>query len=125
MSDLEIYDMDETDLSTHLVGKSIRSISGNTIELTDGTVLEVEDAADCCAWFSGDVKAFDFTDNVITGVTRKDVDAAEEYDEAWTLQVFSAHKIIAEVNIEGNASSGYYCHSVGLRVKAPNEQGNN
>lgn len=125
MSELEIYDMDEADLTTHMVGKSIRSIAGNVIELTDGTVLEIEDAADCCAWFSGDVKAFDFADNVITGVTREDTKPSEEWYEAWKLQVFSAHKVIAQVNIEGDSTSGYYCHSVGLRVKAPNKQENN
>lgn len=117
MTDEKIYDMDAADLEQRLVGKSIKGIAGSVIELTDGTVLEIEDASDCCAWFSGDIKAFDFTDNVITGVSRKEAKAADEWDEAWTLQVFSAHKVIAEVNIEGNATSGYYCHSVGLRVK--------
>lgn len=120
MSDISIYDMDEGDLGVHLIGKSIRAIAGNTIELTDGTVLEIEDAADCCAWFHGDIKAFDFAANVITGITRKEATTEDEDNEAWTLQVFSAHKVIAEVNIEGNASSGYYCHSVGLNVKAGN-----
>lgn len=126
MNDISIYDMDEMDLAKHLVGKSISSIANNTIELTDGSTLEIEDAADCCAWFTGEVKAFDFSDNVITSVTREEATTSEEWNEAWKLQVFSAHKVIAEVNIEGNPTSGYYCHSVGLRVKAPksNKEGN-
>lgn len=117
MSDEKIYDMSRDDLAQRLVGKSIKGIAGSVIELTDGTVLEIEDASDCCAWFTGDIKAFDFADNVITGVEQVDAKAAGEYDEAWTLKVFSAHKVIAEVNIEGNSTSGYYCHSVALRVK--------
>ena len=117
MSDTTIYDLTESGLAAQLVGKSIQSIAGNTILLTDGTVLEIEDTSDCCAWFSGDITAFDFADNVITGVERVESTAADEYDEAWTLKVFSAHKVIAEVNIEGNATSGYYCHSVDMRVK--------
>ena len=113
----QIYGLTESDLAEHLVGKSIRSISGDTIELTDGTVLEVEDAGDCCAWFAGDVKAFDFVNNVITGVTRLDLDSTESAPERWSLQVYSAHKLIAEVNIEGDSTSGYYGHSVNMTVR--------
>lgn len=113
-----IYDMTDGDLAKQLVGKGIKAIAGETIELTDGTVLEIEDTSDCCAWFQGDIEAFDFGDNVITAVERHDTEAENEYDEAWSLHVLSAHKLIAKVNIEGNASNGYYCHSVNLIVKA-------
>lgn len=113
-----IHDMTDGDLAKQLVGKSIKAIAGETIELTDGTVLEIEDTSSCCAWFQGDIEAFDFDDNVITSVEEHDAEAENEYDEAWSLHVLSAHKLIAKVNIEGNATSGYYCHSVNLIVKA-------
>lgn len=113
-----IYDMTDRDLAKQLVGKSIKSIAGSTIELTDGTVLEIEDTSDCCAWFSGDIEAFDFDDNVITAVEHHDAEAEHTYEEAWSLHVLSAHKLIAKVNIEGDPTSGYYCHSVDLIVKA-------
>lgn len=117
MSNKMIYDMSEHDLSSELVGKSVQAIEDSTIILTDGTVLEIEDSSGCCAWFSGDIEAFDFADNVITGVEEVYDTGKSEYEEAWTLRVFSAHKVIAEVNIEGDSTSGYYCHSVNLRVK--------
>ena len=113
-----IYDMSDRDLAEQLVGKSIKSIAGSTIELTDGTVLEIEDTSDCCAWFRGDIEAFDFNDNVITAVETHDAEAEDEYTEAWSLHVLSAHTLIAKVNIEGDPTSGYYCHSVNLTVKA-------
>ena len=114
-----IYDMSGTDLATQLVGKSIRAIAGDTIELTDSTVLEIESTGDCCAWFSGDIKAIDFADNVITGVEEVESTSSAGAPEAWILRVFSAHKVIAEVSIEGDSTSGYYCHSVNLRIKEP------
>lgn len=111
-----IYDMETENLADNLVGKSIKSIAGQTIELNDGTILEIEDTASCCAWFDGTIEAFDFEDNVITRVERVEAIAQDKYDDAWSLHVFSAHKLIAKVNIEGNESNGYYCHSVNLRI---------
>ena len=118
MSETTIYDMTGDELAAQLIGKSIKAIAGNTIELTDGTVLEIQDTSDCCAWFRGDIEAFDFGDNVITAVEDHDEEAEDEYAHAWSLHVLSAHKLIAKVNIEGDPSNGYYCHSVNLRVKA-------
>ncbi|MCS4277378.1 hypothetical protein M2390_003146 [Mycetocola sp. BIGb0189] len=112
-----IYDMTESDLSGQLIGKSITAIAGKTMTLNDGTVLEFENAADCCAWFDATLESIDLNDNAITAVTRVGAKAAEDYDEAWSLHILSAHKLIAKVNIEGNASSGYYCHSILLNVK--------
>ena len=117
MKESTVYDMTDHDLAMQLVGKSVKAIAGTTIELTDGTVLNLEDTSDCCAWFRGDVEAFDFGDNVITAVERHDVETEDDYSEAWSLHVLSAHKLIAKVNIEGDPTSGYYCHSVNLRVK--------
>lgn len=119
MNETIIQDMSDSDLARQLIGKRIKAIAGQTIELTDGTVLEIEDTQDCCAWFAGDIEAFDYHDNVITAVKEHEASAAHDIDEAWTLHVLSAHTLIAKVNIEGNATSGYYCHSVNLRVKGP------
>lgn len=118
MSDKKIYDLDVSGLAGEMVGRSIKAIAGNTIELSDGTTLEVESAGDCCAWFTGDVKAFDFANNVITGVTHVDRDPTDDVPERWSLQVYSGHKLIAKVNIEGDSTSGYYGHSVSMTVKA-------
>lgn len=119
MSDT-IYDADRDDFATQLVGKSIKTIAGDVIELTDGTTLEVQNTGDCCAWFRGEVEAIDLTDNAITAVERvENGEDNDDYgDENYSIHILSAHKLIAKVNIEGNATSGYYCHSINLNVKA-------
>lgn len=116
MSDT-IYDMTAGDLAENLIGKSIKAIAGDVIELTDGTVLEIEDTGDCCAYFNGSLEVIDLTDNAITRVEQVDL-GEDEYDEKWSLHILSAHKLIAKVNIEGDSTSGYYCHSINLKVKA-------
>lgn len=120
MTDNKIYDMTSRDLAENLVGKSIKGIAGDTIELTDGTVLELEDTGDCCAYFNGSLEVIDLTDNAITSVKHVDREPKDDsdYDEHWSLHILSAHKLIAKVNIDGNATSGYYCHSINLKVKA-------
>lgn len=115
-----IYDANDDDFAKELVGKSIKGIAGDTIELNDGTVLEIEDTGDCCAWFTGSLEAIDLTDNAITNVEYVDRGKQDDsdYDEHWSLHILSAHKLIAKVNIDGNATSGYYVHSINLKVKA-------
>ena len=115
-----IYDLAALDLRKELVGKSIVATTDTTIELSDGTILEMQETSDCCAWFIGHLSAFDFSDNIIPDVRKADY--KENWDEStqvWDLQIFSAHKKIAEINIEGDETSGYYCHSINLRVTKP------
>lgn len=118
MTENTIYDLNYHDLQDELLGKSIAAIAGDTIELNDGTILTLEDTSDCCAWFSGSLEVIDLSDNAITRVEQHDVETPEDdYDEHWSLHILSSHKLIAKVNIDGNAQSGYYCHSINLRVK--------
>ena len=118
-----IYDASADDFAKELIGKSIKAIAGDTIELNDGTILELEDTSDCCAYFNGDLEVIDLTDNAVTGVEHVDRDPSDDsdYDEHWSIHILSTHKLIAKVNIDGNASNGYYCHSINLRVKRPVE----
>ena len=121
MRDYEtIYDASTYEFERELVGKSIKAIIGDRIELSDGTILELEDTGDCCAYFNGELEVIDLTDNAITSVECEDR-GEDEYDEKWSLHILSAHKLIAKVNIEGNSTSGYYCHSINLLVKRPTE----
>jgi hypothetical protein len=113
-----IYDMTAEDLGSEVIGQRITAIEGKEIYLSNGKVLEIEDAHDCCAWFDGEIRAFDFADNMVTGIEFADSKATENgADEAWKLRVLSNHKTLAEIDIQGNSSNGYYCHSVILRVK--------
>jgi len=112
-------DMTEKHLLNELVGKSITNIADNAMTLNDGTVLVFEDTDSCCAWFTATLDAIDVSDNAITAVNCVEANESAESEEAWSLHILSRHKLIAKVNIEGDSTSGYYCHSINLLVKPP------
>ena len=119
----KIYDLTEEDLKGQLIGKRIVEINEEDGEITldDGTTLQIEDTVDCCAWFEGALKKIDLTENAITDVSIEHVskDDPEDYDEHWKLVVLSADKAVCAIEIDGNAASGYYCHSINLIVRKP------
>ena len=114
MSGIDYYDMTDEDLASELVGKKIVNIDPdtNTITLHDGTKLILRDANECCAWFEAELKEKNLTDNAITHVTT----TGEYGDESWSIHILAANKHIADVNITGDATSGYYCHSINLEI---------
>ena len=111
------YDITEGDLERELIGKRIVNIDedANTLTLDDGTHLIFEDTSSCCAWFRGQLHAGNLTDNAITNVWQEWTGEGE-YAEAWVLHILAGENRIASVDIEGNSASGYYCHSINLRV---------
>lgn len=117
----KIYDATSDDFETALVGRKIVATTHDTITLDSGVVLELEDTSDCCAWFSAsDVRLIDTGDNIITAVeevTLSAQDSAYADDEHYRVRILSNAKEIANFDIEGNASSGYYCHSINLIIK--------
>ena len=114
----EIWDMSAQDLENQVLGKRIEFISetDNSIHLDDGTVLRLEDTSSCCAWFNAELKKGNLTDNAITAVEEVPRLPDEEYNESWSLHILAADTRLATVDIEGNLTSGYYCHSVNLIV---------
>ena len=116
-SNYTYYDADEGDFQKVLIGKRIIALTESTVTLDDGTVLQIEDGGGCCAWFSGAFRALDLDDNAITRVEH--VDRAEENDgdEHWSLNIYTANKQIAAVDIDGNPTSGYYGSSITLVVR--------
>ena len=119
-----VWDMSVNDLKKELIGKSIVEIdeSANKLTLNDGTTLEFQDTADCCAWFNANLRAGNLTDNAITAI--KVTDRPGEYGyEDYTIHILAANKKIADLDINGNAGSGYYCHSINLRI-CGKEKGN-
>jgi len=110
--------MTEGDLERELIGKRITEVDTGAGELTldDGTRLIFEDTSDCCAWFSAQLQEGNLTDNAVTRVDCDYPTAADPYDEAWSLHILAGDNRIASVDIEGNSTSGYYCHSINLRV---------
>ena len=116
------FSADEGDFEKELIGKRIVTLTESTVILDDSTVLQIEDGGGCCAWFSGAFRALDFDDNAITRVERvdrgkEDEDDWEDCDEHWSLNIYTAHKQIAAVDIDGNPSSGYYGSSINLVVR--------
>lgn len=119
----DIYSADETDFARELVGKSIKHVDEDRIALTDGTILDIEEGGSCCAWFHGTVREIDLDQNVITRVDRVDDDFGDDFgDEKWTINVYTAHKLIAAIDIEGNPTSGYYGSSINLTVRKAGER---
>ena len=118
-----IFDMSVDDLEEALIGKSIVEIdeSRNNLMLNDGTTLEFRDTADCCAWFNANLKAGNLTDNAITAIKVTDNQKEEYGDEDYTIHILAANKKIADLDINGNPTSGYYCHSINLGIYTPKE----
>ena len=122
MAEKYIYDMTEGDLAAALIGKSVTATTEDSITLSDGTMLRIEDTGDCCAWFEGAVRSIDLSDNIITGVRVDDRQECDYDDEDYTITVLSASTELLGVDITGNPTSGYYCHSVNLRIVTPEEE---
>lgn len=114
----EIHDMNEYDLAKELIGKRIVSIAGETMQLDDGTVLEFKDTRGCCAWFTAQLHEGNLTDNAITAIETEELDD-DGAPEHYNLHILAADQRVAAVEIEGDATSGYYCHSINLIVRKP------
>lgn len=115
----DAYRQDFADL---LVGQTIKTVDAENglIELGDGTVLEVEDTAGCCAYFNATLRAINLDDNVVMSVTEHPLESSSP--EATTLRVLTTDtRVAAEIDIEGDSTSGYYCHSVDLIVSGPGD----
>lgn len=118
-----IYDMTAEDLERELIGKTVTGIdeSENKLTLNDGTILEFKDTHDCCAWFNANLTNGNLTDNAITTLKVTDRQEEEYGDEDYTIHILAANKKIADLDINGNPTSGYYCHSINLDIHTPKE----
>ena len=117
-SDQIIRDMTASDLEKELIGKTIVEIdeSANTLTLNDGRKLVFRDTSDCCAWFDANLRAGNLTDNAITAIKVTDRQEDGYDDEDYTIHILAANKKIADLDIYGNPTSGYYCHSIDLEI---------
>lgn len=118
-----IRDMTAQDLERELIGRAVTAIDerNNKLTLDDGRVLEFKDTFDCCAWFNANLTAGNLTDNAITAIKVTDRQEEEYGDEDYTIHIFAANKKIADLDINGNPTSGYYCHSIDLDIHTPKE----
>lgn len=109
--------LDEYSLAEALVGKSITALEGNRLTLDDGTLLHVEDASECCAYYYAEARAIDLTDNIVTGVRLDELEGDPNGSrEHYTLTVLSSSSELLAVDVEGDEGSGYYVHSADLHI---------
>jgi hypothetical protein len=119
MREDRIYDMDKADLEDQVLGKRVVSVEeyDGTITLDDGTVLSFIDTADCCAWFSAELRAGTLSDNIVTAVRLEEFEGGEYGEEHYALHILATDTRIGTVEINGDPSNGYYCHSIELGIE--------
>lgn len=115
-----IPDMSVGDLRNELIGQKIVDIDTrkNTITTASGKKLHFKDTYQCCAWFEAELSVGNLTDNAITSLDVTDNQPENHFGSGsdYTIHIMAADKNIADVNIYGDETSGYYCHSVILEV---------
>lgn len=118
MTDRKVHDMTATYLEAAIVGRTVTQINPyqGTITLDNGTELEFVDTADCCAWFDYELRAGNLTDNAITSVKVTENAAENDWEEDYTIHILAANKNVADLTITGDATSGYYCHSINMNI---------
>jgi hypothetical protein len=111
--------MTSDDLACEIVGHRISKISDTSITLDNGNILEFENCEDCCSWFVYEINNIDINDNIVTKVEVTGDEAPDEGSASWTLHILSRDKKVCDIDIDGDATNGYYCHSIELIVKKP------
>ena len=103
------------DFESLLVGRKIVDADNNHIMLDDGTRIDFESGGDCCAYWDVESLKFngEFRDNIITAVT----DSGGDND--YTIHIFADANEVVEVQIDGNAGTGYYGMGINLKVSNP------
>lgn len=118
-----IYHSDKEELVKLFVGKSVKKVSDYTLELSDGTVLEIEGNYGCggCSAGNYDLEELNDCENIITNVEVEvsEDDAVDWYDVDVTyhLFVYSGHTKINLATIQGTDGNGYYGTGFWIKVK--------
>ena len=118
-----IIGMTDEDLRAELIGQTVTAINenNNTLTLGNGTILTFIDTSDCCAWFEAQLTAGNLTDNAITAVNCDSDSFISDGPGSFTIHILAADQAIADLSVEGDATSGYYCHSIDLGIKYPDK----
>ena len=112
------YELSSDSIKEYLVGRMIVSIDEYHGEMTldDGTVLELIDAHECCAWYDAVIG-----DDIKLKTIITDVDEEPDYDsdevEAYRIVILGEDCRIGTINVVGDPTSGYYCHSAYFSVR--------
>ena len=115
-----IPDMSVGDLRNELIGQKIVDIDTrkNTITTASGKKLHFKDTYQCCAWFEAELSVGNLIDNAVTSLDVTDNQPEKHFGSGsdYTIHIMAADKNIADVNIYGDETSGYYCRSIILEV---------
>ena len=112
------YGLSADSIKEYLVGRMIVSIDEYHGEMTldNGTVLELIDAHECCAWYDAVIG-----DNIKLKTIITDVDEEPDDDsdavEAYRIVILGGDCRIGTINVVGDPTSGYYCHSAYFSVR--------
>ena len=115
------YGLSADSIKEYLVGHMIDSIDEYHGEMTldNGTVLELIDASECCAWYNAVIGNDIKLKTIIT-----DVDEEPDYDsdaaDAYRIVILGEDCRIGTIDVTGDPTSGYYCHSAYFSVRVKN-----
>jgi len=121
MTDEDYYGTEEN-FKELLVGRKVKEIKDLTLVLDNGTEIELIDSVDCCSWFTPSISNYDLlqSNHIITDVTT--TENTDDSPDGFTLHILSEAMPLFDIQIEGDASNGYYLHSIYLDIKKPEEE---
>lgn len=112
------YGLSADSIKEYLVGRMIVSIDEYHGEMTldNGTVLELIDAHECCAWYDAVVGDDIKLKTIITDVDEEPDDDSDAV-EAYRIVILGEDCRIGTIDVTGDPTSGYYCHSAYFSVR--------
>lgn len=112
------YGLSADSIKEYLVGRMIVSIDEYHGEMTldNGTVLELIDARECCAWYDAVIGNDIKLKTIITDVDEEPDDDSDAV-EAYRIVILGEDCRIGTINVVGDPTSGYYCHSAYFSVR--------
>lgn len=115
----EDYYGTEENFKELLVGRKVKEIKDLTLVLDNGTEIELLDSVDCCSWFTPSISNYSKfqSDHIITDVTT--TENTGDSPDGFTLHILSEAMPLFDIQIDGDASNGYYLHSIYLDVMKP------
>ena len=112
------YELSSDSIKEYLVGRMIVSVDkyDGKMTLDNGAVLELIDARECCAWYDAVIG-----DDIKLKTIITDVDEEPDYDsdeaEAYRIVILGEDCRIGTIDVTGDPTSGYYCHSAYFSVR--------
>lgn len=121
-TELEYHEEDK--IRELLLGQKIKKVSENTLELDNGTILEIEPNDGCGGCPSGhyELEELNEVDNVITAVEFEDIeDFSDPHADTQIYQIFvlAESQKIKILDVRGDDGNGYYGSGYRIWVKKP------